>query len=101
MHLTAACSCCVSDVAGKYLNVIRECNQNVESALQPGQHITYDTTHSFQHLVTVAHSHASSVLLQLLVKDQQLISLLRSVKHYFLLDKVRCCAGRSALEVLT
>ncbi len=38
--------------------------------------------------ITAAHSQASASLLRLLLEERQLLTMLRSIKHYFLLDQV-------------
>ncbi|KAF8918290.1 Spc98 family-domain-containing protein [Mucidula mucida] len=58
-------------LAGKYLNVIREC----------GIENQWDST------TTRSYSNANRTLLQLLLKDQQLIPRLRSLKRYFFLSQ--------------
>ncbi|KAJ7491219.1 gamma-tubulin complex, DGRIP84/SPC97 component [Mycena latifolia] len=75
-------------LAGKYLNVIREC----------GIEIRRDQSHSAEEVLTMddekfyvfledAYTHANRTLLQLLLRDQQLIPRLSSLKRYFFLSQ--------------
>ncbi|KAK7035772.1 spindle pole body component [Favolaschia claudopus] len=75
-------------LAGKYLNVIREC----------GIEIRRDQGHSDDEILTMddekfyvfledAYTHANRTLLQLLLRDQQLIPRLSSLKRYFFLSQ--------------
>ncbi|KAJ7281847.1 Spc98 family-domain-containing protein [Mycena rebaudengoi] len=75
-------------LAGKYLNVIREC----------GIEIRRDEAHSVDEVLTMddekfyafledAYTHANRTLLQLLLRDQQLIPRLSSLKRYFFLSQ--------------
>ncbi|KAJ7722292.1 gamma-tubulin complex, DGRIP84/SPC97 component [Mycena maculata] len=75
-------------LAGKYLNVIREC----------GIEIRRDQTHSVDEVLAMddekfyvfledAYTHANRTLLQLLLRDQQLIPRLSSLKRYFFLSQ--------------
>ncbi|KAJ7460944.1 Spc98 family-domain-containing protein [Mycena galericulata] len=75
-------------LAGKYLNVIREC----------GIEIRRDQAHSVDEVLTMddekfyvfledAYTHANRTLLQLLLRDQQLIPRLSSLKRYFFLSQ--------------
>src|ERR1700722_10310990 len=91
-------------LAGKYLNVIRECgieirrdeNQSEEDLSMEDekyvcflgeQSIHYSLPCRFYKFVEDAYTHANSTLLQLLLKDQQLIPRLRSLKRYFFLSQ--------------
>ncbi|KAF5354034.1 hypothetical protein D9756_007180 [Leucocoprinus leucothites] len=75
-------------LAGKYLNVIRECG----IALKPGnlppdtEELSMDNE-KFYKFIDNAYSYANQTLLQLLLKDEQLISRLRSLKRYFFLSQ--------------
>ncbi|KAJ6500592.1 gamma-tubulin complex, DGRIP84/SPC97 component [Mycena sanguinolenta] len=75
-------------LAGKYLNVIREC----------GIEIRRDQGHAVDEVLTMddekfyvfledAYTHANRTLLQLLLRDQQLIPRLSSLKRYFFLSQ--------------
>ncbi|KAG9311377.1 gamma-tubulin complex component protein [Chiua virens] len=75
-------------LAGKYLNVIRECG--IE--LQANQHQAHEQQLSMDDqrlykFVEDAYTHANHTLLQLLLQDQQLIPRLRSLKRYFFLSQ--------------
>ncbi|KAF8628827.1 hypothetical protein AX17_005888 [Amanita inopinata Kibby_2008] len=75
-------------LAGKYLNVIRECgievnrNQNYPD----DEELSMDDPRFYRFLED-AYSHANRTLLQLLLKDQQLVLRLRSLKRYFFLSQ--------------
>ncbi|XP_014667456.1 PREDICTED: gamma-tubulin complex component 2-like [Priapulus caudatus] len=71
---------------GKYLNVVRQCGQDVKF---PGaQEIVY-TMQEREYTVQIekAYNFASKMLLDLLIQDKDLIGRLRSVKHYFFMDQ--------------
>ncbi|KAG6888260.1 hypothetical protein C0992_009149 [Termitomyces sp. T32_za158] len=74
-------------LAGKYLNVIRECGIDIPH----GQDRTLDDlsmdNEKFYDFLEDAYSHANRTLLQLLLRDQQLIPRLRSLKRYFFLSQ--------------
>ncbi|KAG6902434.1 hypothetical protein C0995_016613 [Termitomyces sp. Mi166 len=74
-------------LAGKYLNVIRECGIEIAH----GQDRTFDDLsmddEKFYTFLEDAYSHANRTLLQLLLRDQQLIPRLRSLKRYFFLSQ--------------
>ncbi|KAH7918446.1 hypothetical protein BV22DRAFT_1134588 [Leucogyrophana mollusca] len=75
-------------LAGRYLNVIRECSTDIaqiqfysnEEELSMHDEKLYD-------FIENAYQHANHTLLQLLLKDQQLIPRLRTLKRYFLLSQ--------------
>lgn len=79
----------LSDVilrTGKYLNVIRQCGKNVVPPISTS--IIF--SHTDQHYVTFinsAYSFASRTLLELLMKENDLMGHLQSVKRYFLLQQ--------------
>ncbi|XP_073238459.1 gamma-tubulin complex component 2-like [Porites lutea] len=70
---------------GKYLNVIRQCGQNVQC---PNADEIIYTLHEREYVEKIekAYSYASKTLLDLLMDDQALMARLRSIKHYFLMD---------------
>ncbi|KAF9234202.1 Spc98 family-domain-containing protein [Melanogaster broomeanus] len=75
-------------LAGKYLNVIRECSIEVQAS-QPQateQQLSMDDQKLYKFLED-AYTHANRTLLRLLLQDQQLILRLRSLKHYFFLSQ--------------
>ncbi|OON19272.1 Spc97 / Spc98 family protein [Opisthorchis viverrini] len=72
--------------AGKYLNVVQQCADAYE--LPPLQTLEYDEADSaYLDQIERAHLYASSLLLKLMVKENQLKEHLSSIKRYFLLDK--------------
>ena len=73
--------------AGKYLNVIQQCDKSIKWP-EDVTEVHYVTNPEHYVLpLNKAHAFASKTLLDLLVKDRDLIGHLRSVKHYFLLDQ--------------
>ncbi|XP_052126076.1 gamma-tubulin complex component 2-like isoform X1 [Frankliniella occidentalis] len=79
----------ISDVilrTGKYLNVIRQCGRNVKSP--QSQELKYTIAESeYVEAIEQAYCFASQTLLDLLIKEYDLMGRLRSVKHYFLHDQ--------------
>ncbi|KIJ09112.1 hypothetical protein PAXINDRAFT_172617 [Paxillus involutus ATCC 200175] len=75
-------------LAGKYLNVIRECGIEVQVNQPPAgeQQLSMDDQKLYKFLED-AYTHANRTLLQLLLQDQQLIPRLRSLKRYFFLSQ--------------
>ncbi|XP_030766900.1 gamma-tubulin complex component 2-like isoform X2 [Sitophilus oryzae] len=71
--------------AGKYLNVIRQCGKPVRTKICP---ILYriEEKHYIE-AIEKAYMFASKTLLDLVITEKDLIGRLKSVKHYFLLDK--------------
>ncbi|KAK2460223.1 hypothetical protein APHAL10511_007758 [Amanita phalloides] len=75
-------------LAGKYHNVIRECgievnrNQNYPD----DEELSMDDARFYKFLED-AYSHANHTLLDLLLKDQQLVPRLRSLKRFFFLSQ--------------
>ncbi|KAH8079060.1 Spc98 family-domain-containing protein [Cristinia sonorae] len=75
-------------LAGKYLNVIRECG--IEISRDPSHsedEELYMDDERFYKAIEDAYTHANKTLLQLLLRDQQLIPRLRSLKRYFFLSQ--------------
>ena len=73
-------------LAGKYLNVVRECGAvNISKTIEDTP-TTFDDPR-FLDNVTQAYSHANAALLSLLLTKNSLRSRLRSLKHYFFLDR--------------
>ncbi|KAI9859944.1 MAG: hypothetical protein M1824_003532 [Vezdaea acicularis] len=73
-------------LAGKYLNVVRECGGvDVSKAVQDVPK-TFDDIR-FLDNVNGAYAHANSSLLNLLLTTHALPARLRSLKHYFFLDR--------------
>ncbi|PPR05252.1 hypothetical protein CVT24_008278, partial [Panaeolus cyanescens] len=75
-------------LAGKYLNVIRECGIETprNQKFADDEELSMDDERFYQY-IEEAYSHANKTLLQLLLKDQQLIPRLRSLKRYFFLSQ--------------
>ncbi|KAJ3504839.1 hypothetical protein NLJ89_g7730 [Agrocybe chaxingu] len=74
-------------LAGKYLNVIRECGIEVKRDHNLSEDGLSMEDERFYKFIEDAYSHANRTLLQLLLKDQQLIPRLRSLKRYFFLSQ--------------
>jgi gamma-tubulin complex component 2 len=71
--------------AGKYLNVIRQCGKPVKNKIRP---ILYKIEEKhYIEAIENAYKFASQTLLDLVVKEKDLLGRLKSVKHYFLLDQ--------------
>lgn len=73
-------------LAGKYLNVVRECGGVDVSKEVKDVPIFFDDP-QFLDNVNGAYAHANSSLLNLLVTTHALGARLRSMKHYFFLDR--------------
>ncbi|XP_076274198.1 gamma-tubulin complex component 2-like isoform X2 [Rhynchophorus ferrugineus] len=71
--------------AGKYLNVIRQCGKPVRTKIHPIEY-KIEEKHYIE-AIEKAYMFASKTLLDLVVREKDLIGRLKSVKHYFLLDK--------------
>lgn len=69
---------------GKYLNVIRQCGKNVNVA-QTEKLEFNPLNHDHINFITNAYTFASKTLLDVLVKENDLMGHLASVKRYFLL----------------
>ncbi|KAF9074733.1 gamma-tubulin complex, DGRIP84/SPC97 component [Rhodocollybia butyracea] len=76
-------------LAGKYLNVIRECGIEINRAQNQSEDDDKFsmTDERFYTFLQDAYTHANQTLLQLLLKDQELIPRLRSLKRYFFLSQ--------------
>ena len=73
-------------LAGKYLNVVRECGGvDVGTEVQDVPRTFEDSR--FLNNVNDAYAHANSSLLSLLLTTHELPARLRSMKHYFFLDR--------------
>ena len=73
-------------LAGKYLNVVRECGGiNISKEVQDVP-LTFDDPRFFTN-ISDAYAHANSSLLNLLLTTHELSARLRSMKHYFFLDR--------------
>ena len=73
-------------LAGKYLNVVRECGGVDVSKRVEDAPTSFDDPR-FLDNVNSAYASANSSLLQLLLTTHQLPARLRSLKHYFFLDR--------------
>lgn len=72
--------------AGKYLNVIRQCGKTLNN--DEMDKIEYKVSETnYIEAINRAYTYASKTLLKVVLDEQDLIGRLRSVKHYFLLDK--------------
>ena len=72
--------------AGKYLNVIRECG--VELTYPNAKELFYSTDERhYIDQIESAFSYASQKLIDLLVREKDIIGRLMSLKHFFLLDQ--------------
>lgn len=86
-------------LAGKYLNVVRECggimepfHSNSKNTTDPNNTATTSIPQTFDHPlflpnVSSAYAHANSTLMALLLTTHHLPSRLRSLKHHFFLDR--------------
>lgn len=72
-------------LAGKYLNVVRECG-GVDVSKKVQDVPTSFDDNRFLDNVNVAYAHANQSLMQLLLGPHALPARLRSLKHYFFLD---------------
>jgi gamma-tubulin complex component 2 len=72
-------------LAGKYLNVVRECG-GVDVSLQVKDVPVSFDDNRFLDNVNNAYAHANESLMQLLLTTHALPARLRSLKHYFFLD---------------
>ncbi|XP_042231927.1 gamma-tubulin complex component 2-like isoform X4 [Homarus americanus] len=71
---------------GKYLNVIRQSDRSVVCPDQ--EELVYSVRGcSYAEVIERTYNFASKRLLELLMKEKDLMGRLRSVKHYFLLDQ--------------
>ncbi|KAM4056827.1 spindle pole body component [Hirsutella rhossiliensis] len=72
-------------LAGKYLNVVRECGGVDVSKVVADVPTSFDDSH-FLDNVNNAYAHANESLMQLLLTTHALPARLQSMKHYFFLD---------------
>ncbi|XP_060602983.1 gamma-tubulin complex component 2-like [Ruditapes philippinarum] len=71
---------------GKYLNVVRQCGRDVKCPNAEEVVYTLKEKKYFEQIER-AYSYASKLLLDLLIEEKELLARIRSIKHYFLLDK--------------
>ncbi|KAK8931978.1 Spindle pole body component alp4 [Metarhizium anisopliae] len=72
-------------LAGKYLNVVRECGGAAASKVVTDVPTTFDDPRFLEN-VNNAYAHANKSLMQLLLTTHALPARLQSLKHYFFLD---------------
>ncbi|GAA6013257.1 hypothetical protein JCM10207_000834 [Rhodosporidiobolus poonsookiae] len=76
-------------LAGKYLNVIRECGIEIEvpddAVAAPGELVAMNEE-SFYKRIDVAYTYANKTLLKLLLEEEHLVSRLESIKQYFFIN---------------
>ncbi|KAF5632631.1 spindle pole body component alp4 [Fusarium tjaetaba] len=72
-------------LAGKYLNVVRECGGVDVSKVSKDAPASFDDNRFLEN-VNNAYAHANESLMQLLLTAHSLPARLRSLKHYFFLD---------------
>ncbi|KAG9504685.1 hypothetical protein J7337_004660 [Fusarium musae] len=72
-------------LAGKYLNVVRECGGVDASKVSKDVPASFDDNRFLEN-VNNAYAHANESLMQLLLTAHSLPARLRSLKHYFFLD---------------
>ncbi|GAA5900890.1 gamma-tubulin-complex subunit SPC97 [Sporobolomyces salmoneus] len=76
-------------LAGKYLNVIRECGIEIEvpegNRIRDGELIAMDEEDFFKRIDT-AYTYANKTLLKLLLEEEHLASRLESIKQYFFIN---------------
>ncbi|XP_059166589.1 gamma-tubulin complex component 2-like isoform X2 [Physella acuta] len=71
---------------GKYLNVVRQCGRDVKCPF--AEELVYTVKERrYYDQIERAYSYASRLLLTLLLEEKELMARLKSIKHYFLLDK--------------
>ncbi|KAL4233344.1 Gamma-tubulin complex component 2 [Mactra antiquata] len=71
---------------GKYLNVVRQCGRDVKCPNAAEVVYTLKEKKYFEQ-IEKAYNYASKLLLDLLIDEKELLARIRSMKHYFLLDK--------------
>ncbi|XP_076466365.1 gamma-tubulin complex component 2-like isoform X2 [Babylonia areolata] len=71
---------------GKYLNVVRLCGRDVNCPHAADMVYTLKERRYYEQIER-AYDFASKLLLELLMKEKELLARIRSIKHYFLLDK--------------
>jgi gamma-tubulin complex component 2 len=69
-------------VTGKYLNVVRECGRDVR---YNGGTISFGV--NYGEWIDKAHEYACTQVMQLIMEENSLIDRLKSIKHYYLLDR--------------
>ncbi|GAA6030912.1 hypothetical protein JCM8097_008932 [Rhodosporidiobolus ruineniae] len=76
-------------LAGKYLNVIRECGIEIEvpegNVVRRGELVAMNEE-SFYKRIDTAYTYANKTLLKLLLEEEHLVSRLASIKQYFFIN---------------
>ncbi|BGP19394.1 hypothetical protein JCM10213_000631 [Rhodosporidiobolus nylandii] len=76
-------------LAGKYLNVIRECGIEIEvpegNRIGRGEMVAMNEE-SFYKRIDTAYTYANKTLLKLLLEEEHLVSRLESIKQYFFIN---------------
>ncbi|XP_059954348.1 gamma-tubulin complex component 2 isoform X2 [Mesoplodon densirostris] len=73
-------------LAGKYLNVVRECGHDVTCPV--AKEVIYTLKErAYVEQIEKAFNYASKVLLDFLMEEKELVARLRSIKRYFLMDQ--------------
>lgn len=72
--------------AGKYLNIFRTCNRQVACPFAGPIHYAAGEA-AYEEMIDRAHAFASQMLLNLFLKENDLVNRLSSIKHYFLMDQ--------------
>ncbi|GAA5921053.1 hypothetical protein JCM3775_004070 [Rhodotorula graminis] len=78
-------------LAGKYLNVIRECGIEVEVPVVEGDEAREDglvdmQEEGFYRRIETAYTYANKTLLKLLLEEEHLVSRLETIKQYFFIN---------------
>uniref|UniRef100_A0A8C8JTU1 Gamma-tubulin complex component n=1 Tax=Oncorhynchus tshawytscha TaxID=74940 RepID=A0A8C8JTU1_ONCTS len=75
-----------SSSIGKYLNVVRECGRDV--TCPDAKEVLYTLKErAYVEQIEKSYYYASKVLLDFLMEEKEQVARLRSIKHYFLMDK--------------
>ncbi|KAG8835465.1 hypothetical protein FRC17_003032 [Serendipita sp. 399] len=75
-------------LAGKYLNVIRECGLEIKGDAHNVDEADWDmSSDKFYKSIEDGYTYANRTLLKLLMEDQHLVPRLRSLKYYFFLSQ--------------
>ncbi|KAK3086762.1 hypothetical protein FSP39_022926, partial [Pinctada imbricata] len=71
---------------GKYLNVVRLCGRDVKCPT--AEEILYTLKErKYYDQIEKAYNYASKLLLEMLMEEKELMARIRSIKHYFLMNK--------------
>lgn len=72
---------------GKYLNVIRECQVDVDCPFAEPIKYTSNNEREYTEKIERAYLFACNKLMEVFMKEQKLVERLKSIKHYFLMDE--------------